>query len=109
MTEQGKVDYSDEIEALGLARQTWRVGVKRHLVLWVIRWTIGFSIVAAIYYFNPDWTWLWWWAIGLALALPVISLAATALLNRKIRRAQHAWAGLEERINRGDYDEGRPA
>ncbi len=109
MTEQEKVDYSGKIEELGLAQETWRAGIKRHLGLWTIRWTIGFSIVAAVYYFNRDWTWLWWWALGLALALPALTLAVDALVNRKLRRAQQAWADLEERINRGDYEGDRSA
>lgn len=107
ISDHGNVDYSGEIEGLGLARQTWRAGVKRHLGLWAIRWTVGFSIVAAVYYFNRDWTWLWWWALGLALALPALTLAVDALVNRKLRHTQQAWADLEGRINRGDYDNGR--
>ena len=47
--------------------------LKRRLVLWTVRWLIGFAIVAAVVHFWPSASWLWWASAAIA-ALSLVSL-----------------------------------
>ena len=33
--------------------------VSRRLILWAVRWIIGFGVIALVVYFQPAWSWLW--------------------------------------------------
>ncbi len=99
MSDQEPVSYQAEIEQLGRLRDGWPFSVAQRLKMWLVRWTIGFALIAAIYAFKPEWTWLWWWGLGLAAALPVASLAVTAFFDWKVGRSQRQWSDLEQWVN----------
>lgn len=96
------VSYRAEIEALDRLGGGFRVSARHHLKLWLIRWAIGFGLIAIVVHMKPDWSWLWWWGAAFALALPAATLAANALLGRKIRRVQRRYAELEDLVERLD-------
>ena len=60
----------------------------KRLVLWAIRWLIGFAIIAAVDYFYDGVGWLWWAGGGLAATTLILMLAVHVIMARKFAQAR---------------------
>ena len=56
--------------------------VRRRLILWAIRWLIGFGAIAILTHFWSASSWLWW--VGGAVA--ALSLGATLIMHFIMQR-----------------------
>jgi hypothetical protein len=54
------LDPEEEAAALRTLEGETANFFRRRLVLWAVRWVIGFAIIAVVVHFQPDWFWLWW-------------------------------------------------
>jgi len=74
--------------------------VKQRLLMWAIRWIIGFAIISAVVAYQPQWSWLWWVGGGAALVSLVLVLAGDWLIQKRIdkseRRARELVAEVAE-------------
>ena len=86
----------DELEVL---QQDMTAFFKRGIVLWAVRWTIGFAIIGVVVSFNPQWRWLWWVGIGFAALTPFMTLVSREILRRQVRRTEKALADLESAMH----------
>lgn len=89
-------------EELNDLQQDTSAFLKRRLILWAVRWTIGFAIIGVVVYFNPQWSWLWWAGVGFAALTPLIALISQWLIRRLVRRTEKALAELEDAM--GELD-----
>lgn len=71
---------------------------KRNLVMWFIRWCIGFAIVGIITSRYDGFGWLWYVAIPVALFSLLFNLGVMQLLSRKISRAGDAQEALQSQL-----------
>lgn len=91
-------DHQPDIEELQSLRSDWSAFSRRRLVLWGVRWTIGFAIIGVVVYSNPEWSWLWWFGLGFALLTPITASIGQRIVSRKLREAEKSLAALEETI-----------
>ena len=78
--------------------------VKRALILWIVRWVIGFLLIWFITGVSGGLGWLWWVGIGFAMLIPVTAMASQWFVSRKLRQAESALAELEEAIGELEQD-----
>lgn len=81
--------------------------VTRRLVLWVIRWVIGFTVIAVAVSFWPALSWLWWGGGAFAALSLAVTLAIHFLMQRKILAVQEKTDDMERlwaEIGEGDQD-----
>jgi Flp pilus assembly protein TadB len=90
-----QVDEEDEqVELAELAREldeeeiAWKRQLRKQMLMWLIRWTIGFAIIAIIYSYQPGWTWLWWSGIAIATVSLVFNVVLGMMMHRHFRRAR---------------------
>ena len=57
--------------------------ISRRLILWAVRWIIGFGIIALAAYFQPEWSWLWWVGGSIAALSLAITLTMHFVMQRK--------------------------
>jgi len=69
--------------------------LQRRLMLWAVRWLLGFAIIAALVHFNPGLSWLWWVSIGIAGLSLTATLVMHLLMQRRIAKAQGRIADFE--------------
>ena len=100
MIHDDRVSYQAEMEALDRLGAGFRSSARHQLGTWLIRWAIGFALIAIVVELKPDWSWLWWWGAAFALALPAATLVATAPLHRRIGRVRRRYADLEDLVER---------
>ena len=74
-------------DMLAMAPQLMRQSLRRRLLLWVVRWAIGFGIIAAIVRYRPDALWLWWAGAAVAGASFLLTVVMHFVLQRRIARA----------------------
>ena len=77
----------------------WSAFLRRRLLLWALRWLIGFSGIFLVTHFYPGLAWLWWAGAGLALLSLCWLFAAQRLLARKFARAEAAGDELEAALH----------
>lgn len=102
MDEQVLIDQSTE--QMSAVRREFQQDMKRRILLWAIRWFIGFSIIAVVVYFKPEWSWLWWVGVGFALVTPLTTLVAQKFVDRKIAETHQALAQAQRMAD--DADQG---
>lgn len=73
---------------LNLLRQDANRFVGRRIVMWAVRWVIGFAVIGAVTYFNEGFDWLWWAGLGLAGTSLVLMLVMHWLMARKLAGVQ---------------------
>lgn len=71
---------------------------KRNLFTWLLRWTIGFAMVAAITLYFDNLEWLWIVAISIALLSLGVNLYVRRVLNRAINEANVTRQTLERML-----------
>lgn len=69
--------------------------LQRRLVMWAVRWLIGFGIVAAVVHFWPSVAWLWWAAAAVAALSLITLLIVHFVVQRRIGVAQARIAEAE--------------
>lgn len=86
----------------GLRSQT-RSFVKQRLILWTVRWAIGFGLIWLSVSIWPQLSWLWWVGVSVALASLAILLGSKWLIARRfdqttdrIRQAEAEIIELEQ-------------
>jgi len=72
------IDESDEIGS------EFASFFKRRIVMWAVRWTIGFALTGVLVSFRPEYEWLWWITGGLALVSLLLLLLGQWLVQRKL-------------------------
>ena len=97
-------NFSDNREEFQSLRRGWSAFTYRRLVLWLIRWTIGFALIGLFAALYPELSWLWWVGIGVAMLAPVTALASQWLVSQKLRQAESALAELEEAMDELEQD-----
>ncbi len=70
--------------------------LQRRLVMWAVRWLIGFGIVAAVVHFWPSAAWLWWAAAAVAVLSLVTLLLMHFVVQRRLQLAQTRIAEAEQ-------------
>lgn len=69
--------------------------LQRRLVMWAVRWLIGFGTVAAVVHFWPSVSWLWWAAAAFAALSLITLLVLHFVVQRRIGVAQTRIAEAE--------------
>lgn len=85
-----------ELERLDASTATFGT---RRMVLWAIRWAMGFAVIAVVVHFHPDWSWLWWAGAGLAAPMPIMLLAGHWIIGRRSRQARAALLELDSALD----------
>ncbi|NIV10798.1 MAG: hypothetical protein GWN62_05775 [Aliifodinibius sp.] len=57
---------------------------RRRFILWAIRWTIGFGVIAVVIYYLPNWLWLWYTGVAIAGLSLVSMIAGRFMIQRKV-------------------------
>lgn len=76
--------------------------VKRALILWVIRWVIGFLLIWFITGVSGGLSWLWWVGVIGAIGSLVATMALKRRMSRKLDRLNEAFDDLERTLRRDD-------
>lgn len=76
--------------------------VKRALILWVVRWIIGFLLIWFITAVSGGLSWLWWVGIVAAIASLVATMALKRRMSRKLDRLNDAFDDLEKALTDDD-------
>jgi hypothetical protein len=69
-------------------RASFAGSAKRSVILWAVRWTLGFAAIGVAVYFRPQWAWLWWAGAGVAALSLVVMLSMRFFTLRRIDAAQ---------------------
>lgn len=93
--EAGGEFKSADTEALHMAAGAFTISVRRRLLLWVLRWSAGFALIAVIVYLRPGLAWLWWAGAGLAGLSLAVTLSMHVLVSRRVATAQQRIAEYE--------------
>lgn len=78
----------DEARQLHALQQDSEAFFKRRLILWGLRWAIGFAVIWAVVAYQPAWSWLWWAGAGVAALSLITILVGRVLLNRRLARSR---------------------
>ncbi len=97
-------NFSENREELRSLRRGWSGFSCRRVVLWLIRWTIGFAFIGLFAALFPGMSWLWWVGIGFAMLTPVTAMASQWLVSRKLRQVESALAELQEAMGELEQD-----
>ena len=95
-------EFADLQHEMNAEAASWNVFVRTRLIMWFIRWVIGFVIIGVICYFRPDWSWLWWTGIAVALLSLAFQLTMNAIMQRKLRQTRKTLARAGALIGDGD-------
>ena len=72
--------------------------VKRALILWIVRWVIGFLLIWFITAVSGGLGWLWWVGIVAAIGSLVATMALKRRMSRKLDRLNDAFDDLEQAL-----------
>lgn len=73
-----------EGQEIDAAAATLMKSIKRRLVLWAIRWVIGFGLIALAVRFWPNLGWLWWVGAAVASLSLVVMVAMHFFVQRRM-------------------------
>jgi uncharacterized membrane protein len=65
-------------------REVLTASIKRRLLMWVVRWTLGFAAIAVTVYFRPGLSWLFLAGAGVAAASLIVMLSMYAFARRRL-------------------------
>lgn len=91
---------NENIEELFQIQESSNKFIKKRLILWVIRWVIGFSIIGVVVHYNENLAWLWWVGIGFALITPILSFFTQKYVNKKLMETHEKIQHLDDAINK---------
>ncbi len=96
MAEDPNTDtIENELKSL---ESSFDVSIKRKLLLWVVRWIIGFAIIAVVTSYFPGVSWLWYVGIAIAIISLIAIFAAKSILSRRFRIARSTIESLQREI-----------
>ena len=90
-------DFTFDRSELDAIRAETDAFMRQRYIFWIIRWVIGFALIALIVWFYPDWSWLWWVGAGVAL----FSLAVLIFGQRALR---HKMEQTERTVNEAEAE-----
>lgn len=73
---------------LNQLRQETKRFVGKRIVMWAVRWAIGFAVIGAVTYFYEGLDWLWWAGLGLAGTSLVLMFTMHWVMSRKLAGVQ---------------------
>jgi hypothetical protein len=79
--EMGKSAERSELDEL---REALAGSVRRRLILWAVRWLLGFAAIAVVVHFYPALSWLFWAGAAVAALSLVVTLSIHAFANRRL-------------------------
>lgn len=79
--EMGKSAHRTKLDEM---REAMAGSVKRRLVLWAVRWVLGFAALAVVVHFYPKLTWLLWAGAVVAALSLVLTLSIHAFAKRRL-------------------------
>lgn len=59
--------------------------IRQPLILWGVRWIIGFAIIGVIVFFQTQWSWLWSVGGSVVVASLALLLSTQFIMNSKIK------------------------
>lgn len=74
--------------------------IARRLLLWVIRWIIGFALIWAVTAWTGRFGWLWLAGFIVAILSLMVTLGAQAFVSRRLGKADHRFAETQARAMR---------
>lgn len=93
-------DFHEELDDI---RQEAGRFLGRRMLLWLVRWIIGFGAIAAIVHYQPRLQWLWWVGVGVALVTPLLSWLTRMSIDRQLTQADEKFRELRDTLE--DIDE----
>lgn len=86
-------------------KSSFEASVNRRFLLWSIRWTLGFAVIAAATSYYPSAAWLWYFGGAISVLSLLVLLATRTFMARKLGNAesvldllQNELAGRKEEI-----------
>jgi len=79
--EMGKSADRSELDEM---RKTLAGSVRRRLILWAVRWVLGFAAIAAVVHFYPTHSWLFWAGAVVAALSLIVTLSIHAFAKRRL-------------------------
>jgi hypothetical protein len=73
--------------------------VKQRLVMWAVRWCIGFAIIWVVVSFWPNLDWLWWAGATVALASLAFLLLSRWFISRRLDRTSSLIGQAKRKIS----------
>ena len=88
-TDTGGEFRSGDTADLEDLREALTSSVRHRLILWAIRWILGFAAIALVVYFWPTLTWLFWVGAAVAVTSLVVMLSIQVIALRRIDAGKH--------------------
>jgi hypothetical protein len=79
--EMGKSADRSELDEM---REALAGSVRRRLILWAVRWVLGFAAIAIVVHFYPTLTWLFWAGAAVAALSLVVTLSIHAFAKKRL-------------------------
>jgi hypothetical protein len=70
--------------------------IRRRLILWVVRWVLGFTAIAVAVQWRQSLSWLWWVGAIVAFISLVMLITLHAVSRRRVEFAQQRLAEHED-------------
>jgi membrane protein YdbS with pleckstrin-like domain len=93
-SEMGKSAERSELDEM---REALAGSVRRRLILWAVRWVLGFAAIAALVHFYPTFTWLFWAGAAVAALSLVVTLSIHGFAKRRLEVGQRRLDEYERR------------
>lgn len=81
--------------------------LKRAIVLWLLRWIIGFGVIAFVVTLWPSFAWLWWAGAAVAGLSLFSMLFMRAVLRRKTATVHQRLGELDRMVEELEEDASR--
>ncbi|MYM64887.1 hypothetical protein [Pseudomaricurvus sp. HS19] len=92
------------LEELSDIKEEHKGFLRRRIILWVVRWIIGFAIVAVVVRHYPNLFWLWYVAGAIFLVTPITALLAQRFVAGKLGELEKNIENLNQQLA-ADTDE----
>ena len=90
-----RAEVQDALESMG---DKFLAQTNRALVMWAIRWSIGFAIIWAVTSWTGQFDWLWTAGIVVAVATLVFTLAMRWVIAHKINNVRERKQQLDDML-----------
>jgi hypothetical protein len=101
--EMGKSAERSDLDEM---REALAGSARRRLLLWAVRWLLGFAAIAVVVHFYPTLTWLFWAGAAVAALSLVVTLSILAFARRRVDAGKRRLDEYE-RIARGGSSDQR--
>lgn len=100
----GEGEFESSRDELDLIGGDFSKFTRQRLIMWGIRWIIGFAIIWAVVSFQPNWSWLWWVGGAVALVSLALLLSGQWLVTRKIKKADATIKRLSAEVEKSSQE-----